>query len=58
MRQYRVVFSSVEPNVREAIWAKPVEGGFTLYLLEGGVWKPVLPVDDNETPQNTADDVC
>ena len=38
------------------MWAKPVEGGFTLYLMDGGAWKPVKLVDDNSTITTTADD--
>ena len=32
------------------MWAKPVEGGFTLYLLSNGTWLPAKLVDDNSTP--------
>ena len=37
----KVVFSDTAPNIPNAIWAKPVEGGFTLYNLQGMKWVPL-----------------
>lgn len=49
MRVYKVIVSKEAPNVNGALWAKPVEGGFALYLLEGKTWKPQVIMDDNDT---------
>ena len=51
MKFLNVVLSNEAPNVRDAMWLKPVENGFTLYALYNGVWNPVKLVDD----QGTAD---
>lgn len=48
MKLLRVALSYQEPNVRDALWLKPVDGGFALYILDGG-WKPVKVVNDNNT---------
>lgn len=48
MKFYNVVCSTEAPNVRDCLWLKPVEGGFTLYWLEG-YWKPLKMVDDGNT---------
>ncbi len=47
MKQYKIVFSSGIPSMRDAIWAKPEGNGFTLSLLDGGVWKPLKLNEDN-----------
>ena len=39
------------------MWAKPAGNGFTLYLPEGGTWRPMKVTDDNETPV-TSDDIA
>lgn len=38
------------------MWAKPVEGGFALYMLQNGVMTPLKVVDDGGT-SSIADDV-
>jgi hypothetical protein len=48
----KIVTSNEAPSVKDAIWKKPVEGGFTLYGLDGGLWKALKLVDDNGTPQD------
>lgn len=56
MKFYRIALSTGAPAVKDAMWLKPVEGGFTLYVMEGGSWLPLKLVDDNATPTTTADD--
>lgn len=58
MELCNIVLSVKEPRAKNCIWAKPVDGGFTIYLLDGGCWKPVITVNDNDTPYTTADDVA
>ena len=42
MRLLKVAVSNEAPNLRDCMWAKPVAGGFfNLYLLDGGMWKPL-----------------
>ena len=31
------------------MWIKPIADGFLLYVLDGGCWKPLIPVDDGGT---------
>jgi len=50
MKEYRLIFSSTEPVARDCIWAKPVVGGFTLYMLQRGILVPLRIVDDKKTP--------
>ena len=56
MKEYKLIFSSTEPNVRNCVWVKPVSGGFALYMLSNGVMSPLKVMDDNSTA-NIADDV-
>lgn len=58
MELCNIVLSVKEPKAKNCIWAKPVNGRFTIYLLDGGYWKPVVTVNDNETAYTTADDVA
>ena len=50
-------FSNNAPNQRNVVWAKPVDGGFTLYLLDGGTWKPLKLVNDKNTEDEKDDTV-
>ena len=50
MKEYRVIFSKLEPAARDCIWARPVVGGFTLYMLQRGISTPLRVVDDKKTP--------
>ena len=50
------VYSRTAPNLRDALWLKPVDGGFAAYVLEGGTWVPQKPMDDNNTASE-GDDV-
>ena len=56
MRNLRPVFSVTAPNTRDALWIKPIDGGFLMYVLDGGVWKPLVLADDNGTASE-ADDI-
>lgn len=53
MKYLKVVCSNTAPGVKDALWLKPIDGGFALYALNGG-WKPVKaesveePVDNSE----------
>lgn len=38
---YKIAFSNDAPTLRNVVWAKPVSGGFALFLLENGQWKPL-----------------
>ena len=57
MRNYKVIISTDAPSVRDAIWAKPVSGGFTLYLMNNGAWQPAKVVDDSGAPIAIPSDV-
>ena len=54
MVECKLIFSNTEPNVRNCIWAKPVKGGFALYMP--GIKAPLKVVDDNGT-EDAEDDV-
>ena len=54
MRYYKIVFDKEAPSMSGVIWAKPVDGGFSLYINIGG-WKPLKIVDDKGTA-GTGDD--
>lgn len=55
MKKIDLYISNNAPSVKEgAAWLKPVEGGFVLYVLNGG-WKPLKLVDDKNT-QSEGDD--
>ena len=49
MKISKVVISNEAPPVRDAIWAKSVEGGFTLYMRGSNGWQPLKVVDDMDT---------
>lgn len=55
MKIYNIAFSNVAPGVKDCIWGKPVEGGFTLLWKTQGKWLPVKMVEDNDvalTPED------
>lgn len=56
MRYTNVVISTGAPK-RGGLWAKPVEGGFALYLLHAGKWQPLKLVSDGETSLISDDEV-
>ena len=55
--KFDLVFSNNAPNQRNVVWAKLVDGGFALYLLDGGMWKPLKLVDDKGTEDEKDDTV-
>jgi hypothetical protein len=50
-----VIVSKTEPAKNYKFWAKPTNGGFSLYILEAGRWQPIKVVDDKGT-STTEDD--
>lgn len=52
MKYLKVVCSNTAPNVRDALWLKPTDGGFALYVLNGG-WKPVKAEGAEEPADNS-----
>ena len=57
MKLLKVALSNDAPSVRDALWLKPVSGGFTLYALFNSKWNPLKMVDDNGTVQTGDDSV-
>ena len=41
MKLLKVAVSNDAPGMRDCLWAKPAAEGFSLYLLDGGTWKPL-----------------
>ena len=57
MKKIDLYISRNAPLVHNgAAWLKPVEGGFALYILDNG-WKPLVLVNDNNTPSEGDDTV-
>ena len=44
-----VVISKESPSVRNALWLKPIEGGFAAYAKFNGKWQPLQLADDGGT---------
>lgn len=51
----RTYISENQPPVTSGLWLKPTNGGFVLYLIEGGSITPLKLADDKGT-ETTADD--
>jgi len=49
--------SDLQPAINDGLWLKVVDGGVTLYLIEGGTPKPLKLVDDNSTAKTSDDTV-
>lgn len=49
MLKLDLYISKEAPNARNAVWLKPVSGGFVLYALFNAKWQPLKLVDDNGT---------
>ena len=45
----RIIFSKLQPNRTDVAWAKPVPGGFGLYLYFNGKWQPQRVMNDEKT---------
>ena len=43
------ILSQEAPLQRNALWIKPVSGGFALYLMEGGKWLPQKQVGEDSS---------
>lgn len=54
MKILKCGLSATAPNNVD-LWAKPVDGGFTLYI-KNGTWKPLKLVEDQNT-EDTSDDI-
>lgn len=52
----RIYVSNEQPQVVDGLWLKKVEGGYALYLIEGGSVAPLKLVDDAGTLANPNDD--
>ena len=55
MRIYKTIVSAVAPGQRDVLWAKPVEGGFTLYLQNNGMWQALKVMEDKGTASDADD---
>ena len=53
----KIITSKEAPSVKDAVWKKPVEGGFALYGLDSGQWKPLKLMDDSGTVADIDDAV-
>lgn len=49
MLRLNVIISGEAPSVRNSLWLKPVDGGFTIYALFNRKWQPLKIVDDGGT---------
>ena len=45
----KIIFSKLQPNRTDVVWAKPVPGGFGLYVYFGGKWQPQRLMNDEGT---------
>ena len=45
----KIIFSNLQPNRTDVAWAKPVPGGFGLYLYFNGKWQPQRVMNDEKT---------
>ena len=52
----RTYVGNEQPRIVSGLWLKPVEGGYSLYLIDGGMVSPLKVVDDAGTPTDTSDD--
>lgn len=52
------IISSAAPRVKNALWIKPVEGGFAIYAKFNGKWQPLKMVDDGGTPSVADDEIA
>lgn len=50
MKEFKVIVSADAPSTRYAVWAKPVDGGFTFYLQNNGAWQAAKVVDEAGAP--------
>lgn len=50
----KIVISPNQPGRIDVVWAKPVKGGFAIYLPFNGKWQPLVVMNDEGT--DTPDD--
>lgn len=55
MKILRAIISASAPEFKEALWIKPVSGGITLNVLEGGEWVPLKMVDSSGNAVSPSD---
>ena len=50
----KILFQLTQPGRIDVVWAKPVKGGFALYLNYNGKWQPmkVMKVEGTDTPDD------
>ena len=54
MKKVDLYISSSAPSVNSgAAWLKPIDGGYTLYVLDNG-WKPLKLINDANTPEGNS----
>lgn len=51
------IISNEAPSQKNALWIKPVAGGFALYVMDGNKWLAQKQMDDNGTSKTTDDTV-
>lgn len=44
MKILKTVLSNTEPSIKDALWLKPVDGGFQFFVLDG-TWKAMKEAD-------------
>ena len=49
-----IEYSPYQPSRTDVAWAKPVKGGFALYLYFNGKWQPQVVMNDEgtDTPED------
>lgn len=45
----KIVLQPTQPSRIDVVWARPVKGGFALYLYYDGKWQPQIVMDDEGT---------
>lgn len=53
----KTFISKEKPTAVYGLWLKPVEKGFTIYLIENGITKSLKLVDDQNTEDTKDDEV-
>lgn len=49
MKKYGIVISTNEPNAKDCLWLKPMDGGMALMVLNNGNWQSIRLVNDQGT---------
>ena len=56
MKILKTVISKDAPSMRDVLWLKPVDGGFTAYTLCGCAWVP-FKVEEDKGDANDSNDI-